>query len=66
MQKKRAANESIYSNLKQYDLDHLYVDAFVADSSMEGMWRETTLFDAIITDRKFLLVNLFIVLTWLI
>ena len=51
-QKKRAADESIFSNLKQYGLEHLYIDALVGDTAREGMWREQTLFDAIITDRK--------------
>ncbi|XP_053374550.1 tRNA (guanine(10)-N2)-methyltransferase homolog [Mercenaria mercenaria] len=49
-EKKRAADESIRSNLRQYGLDHLYIDALVADSSRSNMWRNNTLFDAIITD----------------
>lgn len=49
-EKKRASDESIRSNLRQYGLEHLYIDALVADSSRSNMWRDKTLFDAIITD----------------
>ncbi|KAL4222875.1 tRNA methyltransferase 11 [Mactra antiquata] len=49
-EKKRAQDESIRSNLRQYGMEKYYIDALVADSSRPGLWREITLFDAIITD----------------
>lgn len=60
-QKKRDKNESIRANLQQYGLEKFYIDALIADSSKSGMWRQQTVFDVIITDRK-LLAELFFVL----
>lgn len=53
-QKKREADESIRSNLRQYGLEKYYMDVLIADASRAKMWREQTLFDAIITDREYL------------
>ena len=52
-EKRRGADESIRSNLRQYGTEHLYIDALVADTSKENMWREQTMFDSIITDREY-------------
>ncbi|XP_041360996.1 tRNA (guanine(10)-N2)-methyltransferase homolog isoform X2 [Gigantopelta aegis] len=49
-QKKRAADESIRSNLKQYGFESQYIDALVADASKHHMWRHQSMFDVIITD----------------
>ena len=52
-QKWRGPDENILSNLRQYGLDNLYVDALVADASLSSLWRSQPMFDAIITDRKY-------------
>ncbi|XP_014781948.1 tRNA (guanine(10)-N2)-methyltransferase homolog [Octopus bimaculoides] len=49
-QKTRDSNESIRSNLIQYGVGHLYIDAIIADSSKHKLWRKNEIFDAIITD----------------
>lgn len=51
-QKWRGPDENIRANLRQYGTEKLYVDVMVADAS-KPVWRETALFDAIITDRMF-------------
>ncbi|KAG5887575.1 hypothetical protein JTB14_009983 [Gonioctena quinquepunctata] len=48
-QKKRETDESIRANMKQYNLEHLYLDALVNDFSLP-FWRDDFQFDAIITD----------------
>ena len=50
-QKWRRPDENIYENLRQYDLDHRFLDCLVADASQHSLWRHQPLFDAIITDR---------------
>ena len=50
-QKYRKEEESIFNNLKQYNLERKYIDVIVADSSSNYI-HENFLFDAIITDRK--------------
>lgn len=55
-QKWRGPDENIRANLRQYGLEKYYLDALVSDSS-RPVWRKGMLFDAIITDRKF--VNAF-------
>ncbi|CAH1406059.1 unnamed protein product [Nezara viridula] len=42
-------NESVFCNMKQYQLEDHYIDIIVADSSLP-LWRPDILFDAIITD----------------
>ena len=54
-QSEREADESIHSNLCQYNLGNRYLDILVGDSSKHRMWRSQPLFDAIITDRKYLI-----------
>ena len=44
-------NKSIKSNIKQYQLQDRVLDNLVFDI-VHHPWREGTLFDAIITDRK--------------
>jgi len=51
-QKWRGPDENIRANLRQYGLEKYYLDALVSDSS-RPIWRKGMLFDAIITDRKF-------------
>ena len=38
--------------MMQYNLTNNYLDILVADASLHKMWRQQTLFDAVITDRK--------------
>ncbi|XP_029650326.1 tRNA (guanine(10)-N2)-methyltransferase homolog [Octopus sinensis] len=57
-QKTRDSNESIRSNLIQYGVGHLYLDAIIADSSKHKLWRKNEIFDAIITDPLMALGNL--------
>ena len=38
--------------MMQYNLTNNYLDILVADASLHKMWRQQSLFDAIITDRK--------------
>ncbi|XP_071804745.1 tRNA (guanine(10)-N(2))-methyltransferase homolog [Asterias amurensis] len=45
----RGDDENIRANLRQYGLEHLYLDVLVSDFSSQ-VWRERPLFDAIITD----------------
>lgn len=52
-QKKRADDESIKANMIQYNLQHLYLDIFVADFSNCPL-SDSMQLDAIITDRKLL------------
>lgn len=52
-QKKRADDENIKANMIQYNLQHLYLDVFVADFSNCPL-SDAMQLDAIITDRKFL------------
>ena len=55
-QKWYTRDESIQSNLKQYGLGDRYVDVMVADSSThQTLWAHQQMFDAIITDREYLL-----------
>ncbi|KAJ8921986.1 hypothetical protein NQ315_008623 [Exocentrus adspersus] len=48
-QKKREKDESIRANMKQYNLEHRYLDVLVNDFAMQ-FWREGCKFDAIVTD----------------
>ncbi|KAK8729830.1 hypothetical protein OTU49_008346 [Cherax quadricarinatus] len=48
-QKQRTAGESISSNLKQYGLEHRYMDVVVMDNA-RPFWRGIPYVDAIITD----------------
>ncbi|XP_044735604.1 tRNA (guanine(10)-N2)-methyltransferase homolog [Chrysoperla carnea] len=48
-QKKREINEGILLNMKQYHLEHLYLDVLVADFSLP-LWRSEFQIDSIITD----------------
>ncbi|XP_022101515.1 tRNA (guanine(10)-N2)-methyltransferase homolog isoform X3 [Acanthaster planci] len=45
----RGKDENIRANLRQYGLEHLYLDVLVSDFSCQ-VWRVQPLFDAIITD----------------
>ena len=38
--------------MTQYNLASNYIDVLVADASLHQLWRQQTLFDTIITDRK--------------
>ncbi|XP_013858819.1 tRNA (guanine(10)-N(2))-methyltransferase TRMT11 [Austrofundulus limnaeus] len=48
-QKWRGPDENIRANLRQYGTEKMYVDVMVSDAS-KPVWRNTALFDAIITD----------------
>ncbi|KAJ8974635.1 hypothetical protein NQ317_019869 [Molorchus minor] len=48
-QKVRDKNESIRSNMQQYNLEHRYLDVLVNDFAVP-FWRDDIQFDAIITD----------------
>ncbi|ODN06309.1 tRNA (guanine(10)-N2)-methyltransferase [Orchesella cincta] len=48
-QKKRASDESVRANLRQYGVEDRYLDVVVADTS-RPMWKHDFRFDAIITD----------------
>ncbi|XP_074030901.1 tRNA (guanine(10)-N(2))-methyltransferase TRMT11 [Leptinotarsa decemlineata] len=48
-QKRRETDESIKANMKQYNLEHRYLDVLVNDFSVP-FWRDDFQFDAIITD----------------
>lgn len=64
-QKWRGSDESIWANLKQYNLNHLYLDIMVADASRHELWRQQGIFDAIITDRMILSEScLFSICSW--
>ena len=52
-QKWRGSDENIRANLQQYGLSQYYLDALVADASIHSMWNLYSMFDAIITDRKY-------------
>lgn len=52
----RDEDESILSNLKQYDCDQHYVDVLVSDFS-NSIWHKNIQFDSIITDRKLNLIE---------
>lgn len=45
----REKDESIHTNLKQYNLDQLYMDVLVSDFSLP-IWTDNIFFDGIITD----------------
>eukprot|EP00914_Ancora_sagittata_P017817 GHVO01035098.1.p1 GENE.GHVO01035098.1~~GHVO01035098.1.p1 ORF type:complete len:199 (-),score=14.22 GHVO01035098.1:17-613(-) len=50
-QKWRFRDETIQNNLRQYNLEKHYIDAFVADFTSYDLWRTDQLrFDAIVTD----------------
>ena len=49
--------ESVEANLRQYGLEHRYVDMLVADAA-SSIWRHKEIFDAIVTDRKHFLLSL--------
>lgn len=48
----RAKDESILSNLKQYNCDKFYVDILVSDFA-NSIWQRQVQFDCIITDRMY-------------
>ena len=43
-------DDNMRACLRQYGLENQYIDMLVADAS-RNVWRETELFDAIVTDR---------------
>ena len=43
-------DDNMRACLRQYSLENQYIDMLVADAS-RNVWRETELFDAIVTDR---------------
>ncbi|XP_068616195.1 tRNA (guanine(10)-N2)-methyltransferase homolog [Brachionichthys hirsutus] len=45
----RGPDENIRANLRQYGAEKMYLDVLVSDAS-KHVWRQTALFDAIITD----------------
>jgi hypothetical protein len=47
--------DNIRNLLGQYDLQHHFVDCLVADASQHRLWRRDVVFDAIITDRTYIL-----------
>ena len=49
-------DENMRANMRQYGLEHLYLDMLVADST-KCVWRGQELFDAILTDRELLNVR---------
>lgn len=53
-QKWRGPDENIRANLRQYGTEDMYLDVMVSDASKPA-WKNAALFDAIITDRRFLL-----------
>ena len=53
-QTQRENDESVRANFVQYGIEEQYLDILVADASRD-MWRDDLRFDAIITDRKYLL-----------
>lgn len=52
-QKWRGPDENIRANLRQYGTEDMYLDVMVSDAS-KPVWKNAALFDAIITDRRFL------------
>lgn len=52
-QKWRGPDENIRANLRQYGTEKMYLDVMVSDAS-KPVWKKGALFDAIITDRRFL------------
>lgn len=52
-QKWRGPDENIRANLRQYGTEDMYLDVMVSDAS-KHVWKNAALFDAIITDRRFL------------
>lgn len=48
---KKGQDENVEANLRQYGLEHRYVDMLVADAA-SSIWRQQEIFDAIVTDRK--------------
>ena len=44
-------DENVMANLRQYGLEHRYVDMLVADAA-SSVWRQQEVFDAIVTDRN--------------
>ena len=44
-------DENVRANLRQYSLEHRYLDMLVADAAV-CVWRRQEIFDAIVTDRK--------------
>jgi tRNA (guanine10-N2)-methyltransferase len=55
-EKVRAADESIYANLRQYGCENNYVDVLISDFS-RSIWKDNILFDSIITDREYIFKN---------
>lgn len=56
-QKWRGPDENIRANLRQYGTEDLYIDVMVSDAS-KAVWKNATLFDAIVTDRRFFISKL--------
>ena len=54
----QGTGESVEANLRQYGLEHRYVDMVVADAA-SSIWRQQEVFDAIVTDRKLPLLSTF-------
>lgn len=48
---KREEDESIQANMKQYNLEHRYLDVLVNDFAA-SFWKDSIQFDSIITDRE--------------
>lgn len=50
----RERDECVRANFEQYELGSKYLDILVADASKHNMWAIDGMFDAIVTDREFL------------
>ena len=57
-QKWRSKEESIRSNLRQYGVEHLFIDVLVADASRHALWRQHEFLDAIVADRESFLMSI--------
>lgn len=51
----KGSDENVRANLRQYGLEAHYVDMLVADAA-RCVWRRQDVFDAIVTDREFVMV----------
>lgn len=54
LKKVRDKDESIYANMVQYNLQHLYLDVFVGDFSNYPL-TDDLIFDSIVCDREYLI-----------
>lgn len=51
----RERDECVRANFEQYKLDSNYLDVLISDASKHSLWAIDGIFDAIITDRKWVL-----------